>query len=526
VSRRAVQDGSAGARSAVATRSDPGLPEADAACDDPGGDAVIAERQYQQIGAPSHRPARWPRGAWYSAPANNPRTRRHRPMLDHPTASFGDLLRHYRQAAGLTQEGLAERAGLSVHGIQKLERGVTHPYRDTARRLAEVLKLSPDDEEQFRAAVQPVRRHGTRRGGAESAHLHHNLPMQLSSFIGRDRELADVIARLEDARLLTLRGVGGCGKTRLALEVARSIVAKYPDGLRLVELGPLSDPALVAQQVGAALDVRESPEQPFTTALIRSLAGRRVLLVLDNCEHLLQSCALLLNALLRGCPDLHVLATSREPIGIDGEVAWPVPSLAVPNTEHAGSIGELANNPSAQLFVERARAAQPRFTLSVRNASAVAQICQRLDGIPLALELAAARIQALTAEQLALRLDQRFRLLTGGSRAALPRQQTLQATLDWSYELPTRSEPASVASASVSKWLAPPWWPPPSDNLGLWPVGRRNTSGLRRTCARVSTRHPMTTRSLLHAACRISGEWPTSSTITSWPAHCCVRRSR
>jgi predicted ATPase/DNA-binding XRE family transcriptional regulator len=361
-------------------------------------------------------------------------------MPRHPAASFGELLRQYRQAAGLTQEGLAERAGLSVHGIQKLERGVTHPYRDTAHRLATALQLSPENEEQFRAAVRPVRRHAMTRRDAPSAQVHDNLPVLLSSFIGRDQELVDVVARIESARLLTLTGVGGCGKTRLAIEVGRASVTKYPDGVWLVELGPLSDPALVAQQVGAVLEVRESPEQPLTTALIRALAGRRVLLVLDNCEHLLQPCALLCDALLRGCPELHVLATSREPIGIDGEVAWRVSSLAVPRTVDAASLGELAHNPAVQLFVERASSAQPRFTLSARNARAVAQICLRLDGIPLALELAAARIRALTAEQLALRLDQRFRLLTGGSRAALPRQQTLQATLDWSYQLLTRSE--------------------------------------------------------------------------------------
>jgi predicted ATPase len=202
----------------------------------------------------------------------------------------------------------------------------------------------------------------------------------------------------------------------------------------------VSDPALVAQQIGAVLAVHESPDQPLTPALIRALTGRRVLLVLDNCEHLLRACAVLVDALLRGCPELQVLATSREPIAIEGEVAWRVPSLAVPDPDHVPSLGDLEQNPSVQLFVERARAAQPRFALTAHNALALAQICQRLDGIPLALELAAARIQALTAEQLALRLDQRFRLLTGGSRAALPRQQTLQATLDWSYDLLGKSE--------------------------------------------------------------------------------------
>ena len=163
------------------------------------------------------------------------------------------------------------------------------------------------------------------------------------------------MGRLERARLVTLTGVGGCGKTRLALEVARAIAPKYPDGVWLVELGPLSDPALVAQQVGAVLAVRESPGQPLAIALIRALAGRRVLLVLDNCEHLLQACAELLDALLRGCPSCTSLATSREPVGIDGEVAWRVPSLAVPDPQRAASIAELEQNPSASnFFVERA----------------------------------------------------------------------------------------------------------------------------------------------------------------------------
>jgi non-specific serine/threonine protein kinase len=341
-------------------------------------------------------------------------------MPHYSTPGFGDLLRKYRRAAGLTQEGLAERAGLSVNGIQKLERGATHPYRDTAQRLAAVLQLTPEDKDYFLGVVRPVRRHGALRPEEPSTPLRHNLPTPVSSFVGRDEELTEVAARLSGTRLLTLTGVGGCGKTRLGLEVARAVAADYPDGVWLVELGPLSDSTLVAQAVGTVLEVRESPDQPLTSALIRALSGRRVLLMLDNCEHLLHPCAVLLDALLRSCPDLHVLATSREPIGLDGEAAWRVPSLALPSPEPVPAIGELGRNAAVQLFVERARAAQPRFTLNARNAPAVVQICRRLDGIPLALELAAARIQALTAEQLALRLDQRFRLLTGGSRAATP----------------------------------------------------------------------------------------------------------
>src|SRR5712692_4913942 len=191
------------------------------------------------------------------------------------TDSFGDLLRHKRKAAGLTQEGLAERAGLSVHGIQKLERGVTHPYRDTAQRLASVLQLSPEHDELFRAAVQPIRRRGSAPVGAQSGQIRSNLPTALSSFIGRDQDLADVLARLDSVRLLTLTGVGGCGKSRLAIEAARALVPKYPDGVWLVELGPLSDATLVAQEVGSVLGIPEAPDQPLTTMLIRARARPR-----------------------------------------------------------------------------------------------------------------------------------------------------------------------------------------------------------------------------------------------------------
>ena len=209
----------------------------------------------------------------------------------------------------------------------------------------------------------------------------------------------------------------------------------YPDGVWLVELAALADPALVPQTVAAVFNMREMPAQPIATALATALRGRSLLLVLDNCEHLLDACARLVDALLRACPELQVLATSREALGITGEMAWRVPSLPVPDPDELPPLAELEQNPAVRLFVERAAAVQPEFALIARNAAAVAQVCQRLDGIPLALELAAARIEALTVEQLAARLDQRFRLLTGGSRAALPRQQTLRATLDWSYDL-------------------------------------------------------------------------------------------
>jgi predicted ATPase/DNA-binding CsgD family transcriptional regulator len=268
----------------------------------------------------------------------------------------------------------------------------------------------------------------------------HNLPASLTSFIGRERELAEVRARLADVRLLTLTGVGGCGKTRLALEVARAVLDLYRDGVWLVEFAPLADPALVPYSVAAVVAARETAGQSANSALAARLCGRRLLLVLDNCEHLLSACACLADALLRACSNLHVLATSREPLGITGEIAWRVPSLSVPDPHHLPPLFDLQLNPAVQLFTERATASRPHFVLTDRNAPAVVQVCQRLDGIPLALELAAARMDALSAEQLAARLDHRFQLLTDGSRAALPRQQTLRATLDWSYELLSERE--------------------------------------------------------------------------------------
>jgi predicted ATPase len=272
----------------------------------------------------------------------------------------------------------------------------------------------------------------------------HNLPIPLTSFIGRERELVEVKSRLEaglpEARLLTLTGTGGCGKTRLALQVARDLVESYPDGVWLVELAPLSDPALVAQTVASTLDVHAEASRPILTALVDALRSRRLLLILDNCEHLIDPCARLADALLRSCPDVQILATSRESLGIDGEVSWRIPSLEIPTADAELPVDELVQNECVRLFAERARTALPGFSVTSQNASAVVQICRRLDGIPLALELAAARLKGLSVEQLASRLDQRFRLLTGGSRAALPRQQTLAALVSWSYDLLTDQE--------------------------------------------------------------------------------------
>jgi non-specific serine/threonine protein kinase len=358
-------------------------------------------------------------------------------MATPTTTAFGGLLRQHRVAAGLTQEALAERAGMSVYGIQKLEAGTTHPYRDTALRLAQALGLTSDLAEQFQAAVAPVRRRGSTRADVPSGERHHNVPSEVTSFVGREQELIDIPTRLHRARLMTLTGVGGSGKTRLAIEVAKRSVDEYPGGVWLVEFAQVTDAALVPHRVAAAVGVRETADRSVSDALADALHNTHLLLVLDNCEHLLDACAALADQLLRECPELRILATSREPIGIPGELGWPVPPLPAPEVDTPRSAAEIEHSAAVRLFVDRAAAVEPRFALSDANASAVAQICRRLDGIPLALVLAAARLDALTPDQLATRLDRRFRLLTGGNRAALPRQQTLGAAIDWSYELLT-----------------------------------------------------------------------------------------
>jgi predicted ATPase/DNA-binding CsgD family transcriptional regulator len=275
----------------------------------------------------------------------------------------------------------------------------------------------------------------------------HNLPEPLSSFIGREAALAE-LERLQGAtRLLTLTGPGGVGKTRLALQLAERLLPAYRHGAWLVELAALAEPRLVPAAVAAALGVHEQAGRPLVETLAARLARRELLLVLDNCEHLLTACAGLAERLLRGCPGLRIVATSRQPLGMAGETRWLVRPLALP-AEAGGPAARLSDGEAVRLFVERARAVRPDFALTDRTASPVAEICRRLDGIPLAIELAAARVGLLAPEQIAARLDDRFRLLTGGSRNALPRHRTLRALVDWSHDL--LSEPERVLFRRLS----------------------------------------------------------------------------
>ena len=279
--------------------------------------------------------------------------------------------------------------------------------------------------------------------------LPNNLPRQLTSFIGREREIAEVRRLLTTTSLVTLTGAGGSGKTRLALQVAADVLDEYPDGVWAVELAALSNPDLVPQAVAAALGVPEQPGRAVRDTLAGALRPKTLLLILDNCEHLLAACADMAGLLLRVAPGVRILATSREPLDVQGEAVRRVPSLAFPAPRDTPAPEQLTRYEAVRLFVDRAVLTQPEFAVTPRNAAAIAQIVTRLDGIPLAIELAATRVKVLTVEQIAARLDDRFRLLTGGSRTSVPRHQTLRAAMDWSYELLSAEERTMLRRLAV-----------------------------------------------------------------------------
>jgi predicted ATPase/DNA-binding winged helix-turn-helix (wHTH) protein len=283
--------------------------------------------------------------------------------------------------------------------------------------------------------------------GTSGERPNSNLPEPLTSFVGRERELVEIKRLLPDTRLLTLVGIGGIGKTRLALQAAAEVLAAYRDGVWLVDLAPLVDPALVPSAVAQVLGVRETAGKPLVETLCNQAKGRQLLLLLDNCEHLLGASAGLADAMLRAAAGLTIIATSREPLRVAGEQTYALATLSLPDPAATGE--GVARSEAVQLFMDRAQRQQPGFALTADRIPAVAQLCIRLDGIPLALELAAARLRSLSIEQINARLDDRFRLLTGGAHTALPRQKTLRATLDWSYDLLAEQERAVLRRLAV-----------------------------------------------------------------------------
>ncbi len=277
----------------------------------------------------------------------------------------------------------------------------------------------------------------------------NNLPAELSSFVGREHQLTELRQLLRKSRLITLTGPGGAGKTRLALRLAADVVDRYPDGVWLVDLAALNDPRLLDQTVASACGVREEGRRPIVEVFDEWLSKRKTLLILDGCEHLVDASSSLGSRLLRFCPKLTILVTSREPLGVPGELIWRTPSLSVPRMEDAGHPELLLASDAVRLYVERARLGRPGFQLDESAAGPVVQICARLEGMPLAIELAASLSGVMTQEETLDRLHDRFRLLTGGSRTALPRHQTLRAAVDWSYGLLSHPEREILARLSV-----------------------------------------------------------------------------
>jgi non-specific serine/threonine protein kinase len=374
-------------------------------------------------------------------------------------ARFAAQLADSLYALGLTHKDLARTLNVAPSTVDSWTRGADPkiPGEATFARLCAWLdaqapgtgrKLAAAAGRVWNAPATPERPLHIVPAAPPAAAPPTNLPLPLTSFIGRERELAEIQGLAATTRLLTLTGAGGIGKTRLALQVAGALAPSFPDGVWLVELGALADPALVPQAVATALGVREQPGEPLARTVGAHLRARHLLLVLDNCEHLVAACAALSAGLLQASPRLTILATSQEALQVAGEITWPVPPLAVPAAPPL-RLAELPACESVRLFMERARLSRPGFDLTLENAAAVAQICARLDGVPLALELAAACLRVLTITQIAARLDDRFRLLTGGSRLALPRHQTLHATVAWSYDLLTSPERTLLARLAV-----------------------------------------------------------------------------
>ena len=344
------------------------------------------------------------------------------------SSDFGALLRQHRLAAGLSQEALAERARMSINGISALERGYRRtPQRETLGLLATALALGDEERRAFEAAAASS---ATRATGKQPIAVGPwpgaGLPLALTSFVGRDVELQEIAALIRDFRLITLTGSGGVGKTQTALRVGAALSEENETAVRFVGLASVRA-GLVTATVAAAVSVQELPDRPLLETLGASLKNSKLmLLILDNCEHVISEAASVADALLGSCTHLRILATSREPLRTAGERTYRLPSL-----EEA---------PALALFADRARAVDHRFAVTEETGETLRDLCRRLDGIPLAIELAAARINLLSVRALTERLDERFRILSGGERTALPRQQTMHATIDWSYNLLAPSE--------------------------------------------------------------------------------------
>jgi predicted ATPase/DNA-binding XRE family transcriptional regulator len=371
-------------------------------------------------------------------------------VAEQSALSLAGLVRQLRAEAGLTQEELAEVARLPVRTLSDLERGINRTaHKDTALLLAGALKLAGPVRELFVAAARgradPA---GVLAARGLAAARRNNLPTQLSTFIGRDRELSEIRTLVNTCRLVTLTGAGGAGKTRLGLQVAAELLDRSGDGVWLAELAAVTNQDTVAAAIAGALRIPAQPDRPVLEVLADALEPQDMLMVLDNCEHLIGACAKIAETILRRCPKVHLIATSREPLGIGGETIYRVPSLSLPA---AGNCDQAAASSCDAVALFAARAGEQGVSLApdADSAALAVSVCRRLDGMPLAIELAAARLRSMSLAELADRLDQRFRLLTGGRRTALERQQTLRAAVDWSYSMLTAAEQVLLRRLSV-----------------------------------------------------------------------------
>ena len=361
--------------------------------------------------------------------------------------SFGEWLRQRRRMLDLTQQAFADQVGCARITLRRIESGARKPSKELAHILLHKLSIPEIEHPQWVLFARGVSGFPAKSSNSFPSKPLTNLPAPLTSFIGREKEQIEILTLISKYRLVTLVGSGGVGKTRLSLKIGKESLEDYAHGVWLVELAPILDPLLVPRTTAIALGQRDEPQRPVIDLLVDYLREKKMLIILDNCEHILDACTQLANTLLKNCPNLKILATSREALGILGESIYHVRSLALPDIQKLPE--ELRDYDSVCLFEERAQLAQMDFMLTIENAHSVAKICTYVDGIPLAIELAAARVSMFSTEQIAARLQKSFDLLTGGSRIALPRHQTLQAAIDWSYDLLSTAEQILLQRLSV-----------------------------------------------------------------------------
>jgi predicted ATPase/DNA-binding XRE family transcriptional regulator len=360
--------------------------------------------------------------------------------------SFGNWLRKQRRALDLTRQVFADQVGCAEVTLRRIEAGTLKPSKELTQSILEKLGIPKTEWSLWISFARGLSGFPFSSSPLANRPI-SNLPAPITTFIGREKEQSNVIRLNTKYRLVTLTGVGGVGKTRLAIRVGKQVLGNYADGVWFVEFAPILDLLLVPHVTAIAIGLHEEPQRPIIDMLSDYLREKKILIILDNCEHLLNACAQLADTLLKHCPGLKILATSREALGILGEAVYPVPSLEVPDIQQL--LIKFRDYESVRLFEERAQLARMDFSLTIENASSVATICRRLDGIPLAIELAAARVNMFSTEQIAARLQESSNLLTTGNRAALPRHQTLHTAIDWSYNLLSDAERALFGRLSV-----------------------------------------------------------------------------